>query len=342
MPLVSKVILFKTMFRSHKLEELGKKAKGEELLEISEEEEGEIQKEFEYFYEMVLEEFKKFGKVVHFRCCKNLAAHLRGNVLVEFEKLEDSLHAFLLFDERPFDGFVLHTEFTLISEWKLALCSFSSNGGCPRAKECNFIHPFMNPNDEFPVQIGKKKKEVELGYKFFVKRQAGRGTGLLFEDKTNQPFLSSHNVLNEVKVSKYLAEKPSELQSAKKHLIDSRFGKEIAVIKEEDVEFFPSKKNSRIIDTSFESSVFRKEPVESELESFLGLGSLRKRMEMELGRNQRFEMQGYEGEKMRANFRENPAKMNGRGTEQEERSRSRSQEKLRDTRNSKGTVKTTG
>lgn len=50
-------------------------------------EDKERYQDFKNFYNDVIPEFRKFGKVVQFKVCNNFEPHLRGNVYVQFSRL---------------------------------------------------------------------------------------------------------------------------------------------------------------------------------------------------------------------------------------------------------------
>ncbi|MBN3315266.1 U2AFM protein, partial [Atractosteus spatula] len=115
-------------------------------LEYSEE---EVFQQFLEFYEDVLPEFKTVGKVVQFKVSCNFEPHLRGNVYVQYEKEEECIEAFKLFNGRWYAGKQLQCEFSPVTRWKTALCGLFSKHKCPRGKHCNFLHVYKNPNSEF-------------------------------------------------------------------------------------------------------------------------------------------------------------------------------------------------
>lgn len=51
-----------------------------------EQDEREESAEFEEFFNDILSEFQKFGKVIQLKACCNAGQHLRGNVYVQYEK----------------------------------------------------------------------------------------------------------------------------------------------------------------------------------------------------------------------------------------------------------------
>ncbi|KOB74689.1 U2 small nuclear ribonucleoprotein auxiliary factor 35 kDa subunit-related protein 1, partial [Operophtera brumata] len=111
-------------------------------------EEIETYKQFKEFFFDVLEEFKKFGKVVIFKVsfilrpldlvhrsqgsswqrhtcvtvCNNMEKHLRGNVYVEYAELRCAVAAYRSLHARWYGGRQLSLQFTLVTSWKNAIC----------------------------------------------------------------------------------------------------------------------------------------------------------------------------------------------------------------------------
>uniref|UniRef100_H3B096 Zinc finger CCCH-type, RNA binding motif and serine/arginine rich 2 n=2 Tax=Latimeria chalumnae TaxID=7897 RepID=H3B096_LATCH len=115
-------------------------------LEYSEE---EIYQQFVDFYEDVLPEFKNVGKVIQFKISCNHEPHLRGNVYVQYQMEEECQEAFAFFNGRWYAGRQLQCEFSPVTRWKTAICGLYERQKCPRGKNCNFLHVFKNPNNEF-------------------------------------------------------------------------------------------------------------------------------------------------------------------------------------------------
>jgi len=144
------------------------------LLEFDEE---EMQKNYEAFYEDVFPEWEKFGKIVQFKCSNNLVSHLRGSLFIQYENIESAILAKIKMDERFYGGHPLRVRFSLIKDWKQAICAYNGPGmsSCPKFSECNFLHAYRNPRNEFPFERentdrdrkgrfdGKKRSENERG-----------------------------------------------------------------------------------------------------------------------------------------------------------------------------------
>eukprot|EP00899_Mesostigma_viride_P029404 jgi/Mesvir1/9649/Mv12140-RA.1 len=106
----------------------------------------ELQQEYEEFFEDVHDEMCKFGRVVNFKVCSNTAAHLHGNLYVEFASLSSAVDAKEALDGRYYGGEQLACEFAPTSmTWQNAVCGVFIRGQTCRANDsCNFLHPWRN------------------------------------------------------------------------------------------------------------------------------------------------------------------------------------------------------
>ncbi|XP_077059003.1 uncharacterized protein zrsr2 [Siphateles boraxobius] len=111
--------------------------------------EEETQQQFLDFYEDALPEFKNAGRVVQFKVSCNFEPHLRGNVYVQYDTEEQCKEAFMMFNGRWYAGKQLQCEFSPVTRWKTAICGLFDRRKCPKGKNCNFLHVFRNPSNEF-------------------------------------------------------------------------------------------------------------------------------------------------------------------------------------------------
>ncbi|XP_073255294.1 uncharacterized protein [Porites lutea] len=109
----------------------------------------EAYENFKQFYEDTLPEFKKAGTVVQFKVCCNHEPHLRGNVYVQFSREEECAKAFAMFNARWYASKQLSCEYSPVTKWKSAICGLFERNRCPRGKNCNFLHVYHNPGNEF-------------------------------------------------------------------------------------------------------------------------------------------------------------------------------------------------
>ncbi|KAK3594908.1 hypothetical protein CHS0354_020565 [Potamilus streckersoni] len=146
-PEVSRTLMFPGMYNHFELQQgLMEEYDLDIVLEY---EDSEIYNNFKEFYEDVLPEFKKLGRVVQFKVSSNYEPHLRGNVYVQYRTKREAQEAFAQFNGRYYGGKILSCQFVDIAEWRKAICGLFASKKCPKGKNCNFLHVFHNPNNEF-------------------------------------------------------------------------------------------------------------------------------------------------------------------------------------------------
>ncbi|XP_046401876.1 U2 small nuclear ribonucleoprotein auxiliary factor 35 kDa subunit-related protein 1 [Ischnura elegans] len=112
-------------------------------------EDSETYQHFREFYNDVVPELFRYGRLVAVVICRNSEPHLRGNVYVEYEKEAEAAKAVTSLNGRWYGGKQLSAQFTSIPSWKAAICGLFHRGRCPKGKACNFLHVFHNPGGEF-------------------------------------------------------------------------------------------------------------------------------------------------------------------------------------------------
>ncbi|XP_045128013.1 U2 small nuclear ribonucleoprotein auxiliary factor 35 kDa subunit-related protein 2-like isoform X3 [Portunus trituberculatus] len=143
----SSTILLPNMYTYFGMEHLAVEEKDSDIgLEYSE---SEIYQHFRDFFEDVLPEFQRCGKVLQFKVCSNASPHLRGNVYVQFLSEEDAGRACALFNGRWYAGRQLTCYLVTIEKWKSALCGLYWRKQCPKGGHCNFLHAYRNPGNAF-------------------------------------------------------------------------------------------------------------------------------------------------------------------------------------------------
>eukprot|EP00795_Rhopilema_esculentum_P016677 gene16677-8119_t len=146
-PPVSQTLLIPNMFQDVRLMEVMLDEKDNDVeLEFDED---ELYSNFKDFYKDVLEEFRSVGQVQQFKVCCNFEPHLRGNVYIQYKSENDALNAYAKFNGRWYAGKQLSLQFSPVNKWKSAICGTFARNRCPRGKNCNFLHVFRNPNNEF-------------------------------------------------------------------------------------------------------------------------------------------------------------------------------------------------
>lgn len=99
--------------------------------------------EFHKFYMDVYPEFKKFGLVKSILVSNNKSPHLRGNVYVTYQSIQNSIDCFEKMNGRFYAGLPVCVGFSFIENCKDAKCTYQFR--CPRDAGCNFLHLYVNP-----------------------------------------------------------------------------------------------------------------------------------------------------------------------------------------------------
>ncbi|WZN67118.1 small subunit of splicing factor U2af [Chloropicon roscoffensis] len=101
----------------------------------------EVEDAFEDFYEDVLVELGKQGKIDYLHVCDNLAAHLCGNVYACFREEEAASGALAALNGRYYLGRPIVAELSPVTNFSEACCrEFMETGRCSRGTMCNFLH----------------------------------------------------------------------------------------------------------------------------------------------------------------------------------------------------------
>lgn len=141
MPECSRTLLLRGLYGHLSLES----HHGDDALETDER---ELQAHFEDFFWDVLGELRRVGRVRQLRVCRNLEPHLRGNVYVQYDSVEEAQQARSLLNGRWYAGRPVSCEFSPVERWKTAICGLFFRRACPKGRNCNFLHVFRNPSDE--------------------------------------------------------------------------------------------------------------------------------------------------------------------------------------------------
>ncbi|CAL4171557.1 unnamed protein product [Meganyctiphanes norvegica] len=112
-------------------------------------EDSETYQHFRTFFQDILPEFQKCGRVSQLRVCCNTNSHLRGNVYVQYENEMAALRAVTLFNGRWYAGRQISCMFVNMERWKPAICGMYWRQLCPKGGQCNFLHTFHNPGRMF-------------------------------------------------------------------------------------------------------------------------------------------------------------------------------------------------
>lgn len=149
----------------------------------------EIAEHYEDFYEEILEECMKFGRVVNITCVENLGEHMIGNVFVKFEDEEDCQKALAGLAGRFYAGRLVNAEYSPVTDFREGRCRQFEEDNCKRGGYCNFMHLKSTPrwarkilskarDQSFGTVNGRKKRsrETDRGQRRGYRRFPIRGT----------------------------------------------------------------------------------------------------------------------------------------------------------------------
>ncbi|KAL4715203.1 hypothetical protein ACJJTC_012250 [Scirpophaga incertulas] len=146
-PGVSKVLLATNFFQHFGLNNANYNEYDTDVM--LEYEDSDTYKQFVEFFNDVLPEFQKFGRITLFKVCNNYEKHLRGNTYIEYAELRCAVAAYQSLHSRWYGGRQLSLQFCLVGSWNNALCGLAPRRRCPKGRACNFLHVFKNPNHKF-------------------------------------------------------------------------------------------------------------------------------------------------------------------------------------------------
>ncbi|XP_065356981.1 U2 small nuclear ribonucleoprotein auxiliary factor 35 kDa subunit-related protein 2 isoform X2 [Calliphora vicina] len=123
-PYLSKIILIKHFFLHPLLEqqEHEEYSRSDSELELSER---DLRDAYDEFCEDVWPVLEEFGTIINFRTNRNVRAHLRGHVFVEYEDKRSALKAFINLQNRYYASKRMSVEFSNIRLWRSGVCGMS-------------------------------------------------------------------------------------------------------------------------------------------------------------------------------------------------------------------------
>lgn len=119
------------------------------------------------FFNDVIPELKKFGRLTQFRVCYNLTNHFCGNTYVQYSSIHDAKSAMTNLIGRYFGGKVLHPRFVAMKNWNNVICTNHYRyRNCERGQFCNYLHVFSNPPGQlnFDKDLSKLNSSSPLRY----------------------------------------------------------------------------------------------------------------------------------------------------------------------------------
>lgn len=96
---------------------------------------------FEDFYEEVFMEMSNFGEIEEMVVADNIGDHMMGNVYIKFAEEEQAEKAMAALKGRFYEGRIIVTEYSPVTDFREAKCRQYTEGGCDRGGYCNFMHP---------------------------------------------------------------------------------------------------------------------------------------------------------------------------------------------------------
>lgn len=145
--------------------------------------EGEVQREFDEFYEDFYVELAQLGSLVEMHVCDNVGEHLIGNVYARFEWEEDAQRAIDALNNRWYNKRPLFAELSPVTDFREACCRQHETNDCQRGGFCNFMH-VRTPNRRLLRDLQheqaveqRMKKEAQRNKPRGWKEEVGSGRG---------------------------------------------------------------------------------------------------------------------------------------------------------------------
>ncbi|XP_023174481.1 putative U2 small nuclear ribonucleoprotein auxiliary factor 35 kDa subunit-related protein 1 isoform X1 [Drosophila hydei] len=121
-PMLAKILLIRHFF-THPLLQVGEThkeyANADEYLEQTQQ---DLRADYDDFFNDVIGELEKFGKILNFRAVRNTLPHLRGHVFVEYAQERFALRAFINLQGRYYASRRIQVEFSNLKAWRGAVC----------------------------------------------------------------------------------------------------------------------------------------------------------------------------------------------------------------------------
>lgn len=102
-------------------------------------------KNYELFFEDLVSELKKFGKLRFVHVCSNAVPHLRGNVYAVWETRDEGARALQNLQGRYYAGRQLEVEYLpeSVISWYNGICNDYLHNACTRGKDCSYFHFYV-------------------------------------------------------------------------------------------------------------------------------------------------------------------------------------------------------
>lgn len=104
-----------------------------------------MQKDYELFFDDLVTELKKFGRLRFVHVCSNAVPHLRGNVYAVWETRDEGMRALQNLQGRYYAGRQLEVEYLpeSVISWYNGICNDFLHNACTRGKDCCYFHFYM-------------------------------------------------------------------------------------------------------------------------------------------------------------------------------------------------------
>ncbi|KAM7353378.1 uncharacterized protein ACRADG_005456 isoform 2-T3 [Cochliomyia hominivorax] len=191
-PLLAKIIMIKHFFQHPLLEqeEHEEYARSDSKLELNER---DLRDSYDEFCEDVWPVLEEFGSIVNFRTVRNIQAHLRGHVFVEYEEKRSALKAFIKLQNRYYASKRLNVEFSNIRQWRTGICGLALGRKCPKGVKCNFFHLMCNKDNKYNEPIVNPERSIRSGTRSDRKPGGTPLNSWNSEDSIKDKNCNSHN-----------------------------------------------------------------------------------------------------------------------------------------------------
>ncbi|XP_055613893.1 U2 small nuclear ribonucleoprotein auxiliary factor 35 kDa subunit-related protein 2 [Uranotaenia lowii] len=111
--------------------------------------EEEINQSFREFFKDIVDEFETFGPIKGVFVSRNYLPHLRGSCYIEYQTKRSAAQAYQRMNGRFYASRQLRVEFRSSISWCHAVCGLNIQSRCPKGRNCNYLHLFVNPRGRY-------------------------------------------------------------------------------------------------------------------------------------------------------------------------------------------------
>ena len=136
----------------------------------------DLEEEYGKFYCDIIWRFRTVAPVVMFKCVRNTAKHLCGNVYVQYAHPEQASTAMVTFNSALSEQYSVEAALCHVTDWRAAICGIES---CPTGlgSSCEYLHVFTNPGNEYsgrPDRLNNGPRISDKNHKRTHTRQRSR------------------------------------------------------------------------------------------------------------------------------------------------------------------------